>query len=27
MVEGGALPVFVEGRYDIRAPFPEQQTE
>ncbi|MBI1925271.1 Gfo/Idh/MocA family oxidoreductase [Candidatus Poribacteria bacterium] len=25
MVEGGALPVFVEGRYDIRAPFPEQQ--
>lgn len=26
MVEGGALPVFVEGRYDIRAPFPEQQT-
>ena len=25
MVEGGALPVFVEGRYDIRAPFPEQK--
>ncbi|MCE2394605.1 Gfo/Idh/MocA family oxidoreductase [Candidatus Poribacteria bacterium] len=25
MVEGGMLPVFVEGRYDIRAPFPEQQ--
>ncbi len=25
MVEGGTLPVFVEGRYDIRAPFPEQQ--
>ena len=25
MVEGGALPVFVEGRYDIRAPFPDQE--
>ena len=24
MVEGGLLPVFKEGRYDIRAPFPEQ---
>lgn len=25
LVEGGKLPVFVEGRYDIRAPFPEQK--
>ena len=25
MVEGGLLPVFQEGRYDIRAPFPEQE--
>jgi len=25
MVEGGALPVFKPGRYDIRAPFPEQK--
>ena len=25
MVEGGALPVFVEGAYDIRAPFPDQK--
>ncbi len=25
LVEGGALPVFEEGRYDIRAPFPEQK--
>jgi len=25
LVEGGTLPVFVEGRYDIRAPFPEQK--
>lgn len=24
MVEGGALPVVVPGRYDIRAPFPEE---
>ena len=24
LVEGGKLPVFVEGRYDIRAPFPEE---
>ena len=24
MVEGGLLPVYQEGRYDIRAPFPEQ---
>ena len=26
MVEGGLLPVYQEGRYDIRAPFPEQET-
>lgn len=25
MVEGGLMPVFVEGRYDIRAPFPDQK--
>ena len=25
LVEGGKLPVFVEGRYDIRAPFPEEK--
>ena len=25
LVEGGKLPVFVEGRYDIRAPFPDQK--
>ena len=25
LVEDGTLPVEVEGRYDIRAPFPEQQ--
>lgn len=25
MVEGGALPVFKPGRYDIRVPFPEQE--
>ena len=25
MVEGGLLPVHQEGRYDIRAPFPEQE--
>ena len=25
LVEGGMLPVFTEGRYDIRAPFPEQK--
>jgi len=25
MVEEGALPVEIEGRYDIRAPFPEQK--
>lgn len=25
MVESGILPVEVEGRYDIRAPFPEQK--
>ncbi len=25
MVEGGLMPVFKEGRYDIRAPFPEQK--
>ena len=25
LVEGGLLPVFKEGRYDIRAPFPEQR--
>ena len=24
LVEGGKLPVFEGGRYDIRAPFPEQ---
>ena len=24
MVEDGTLPVLKEGRYDIRAPFPEQ---
>ena len=24
MVEEGALPVEIHGRYDIRAPFPEQ---
>ncbi|HIE26253.1 TPA: Gfo/Idh/MocA family oxidoreductase [Candidatus Poribacteria bacterium] len=24
MVEDGTLPVLIEGRYDIRAPFPEQ---
>lgn len=24
LVEGGKLPVHVEGRYDIRAPFPEE---
>jgi hypothetical protein len=24
MVEEGTLPVLEEGRYDIRAPFPEQ---
>ena len=27
MVEGGLVPVFTPGRYDIRAPFPEQKTE
>ena len=27
MVEGGLVPVFTLGRYDIRAPFPEQKTE
>ena len=26
LVEDGSLPVEVPGRYDIRAPFPEQQT-
>jgi hypothetical protein len=25
MVEDGTLPVLVEGRYDIRKPFPEQK--
>ena len=25
MVEGGLMPVFKEGRYDIRAPFPEEK--
>ena len=25
MVDGGLLPVFKEGRYDIRAPFPEEK--
>ena len=25
MVEDGTLPVLTEGRYDIRAPFPEQK--
>jgi hypothetical protein len=25
MVEDGTLPVLKEGRYDIRAPFPEQK--
>lgn len=25
MVEGGVLPVFEPGRYDIRTPFPEQE--
>ena len=25
LVEDGTLPVLVEGRYDIRAPFPEQK--
>ncbi len=25
LVESGALPVEIEGRYDIRAPFPEQK--
>ena len=25
MVEDGTLPVEVAGRYDIRAPFPEQE--
>ena len=26
MIEDGTLPVLQEGRYDLRAPFPEQQT-
>ena len=27
MVEDGTLPVLKEGRYDLRAPFPEQQAQ
>ena len=26
MIADGTLPVLQEGRYDLRAPFPEQQT-
>jgi len=25
MIDDGTLPVLQEGRYDLRAPFPEQQ--
>ena len=24
MIDDGTLPVLVEGRYDLRAPFPDQ---